>query len=77
MTKLNQFSSEFDAFFSRENNQWIGGAQCLTTGEHCSQGIWGKREFDRMLEEATWRTEHDWLGSQGFPCKAGKSYFLG
>lgn len=32
--------------------------------EHCSQGIWGKKEFCRTLEEGTWKQA--WLaGSLG------------
>lgn len=47
MTKLKQFSKEFNAIYSRKNSPWIGGIQCLTGVERSSQGILGKREFYR------------------------------
>ena len=31
-----------------------------------SWGIWGKRQFYKALEEATWETELDWLGGWDF-----------
>lgn len=30
MTKLKQFSHRFHSLYSKENNLWVGGVQCLT-----------------------------------------------
>ena len=46
------------------------------TMQHFSGVILGKREFNRMLEEATQKW-CDWLRGQGFPYKTNRSYFLG
>ena len=55
MTKLKQFSNEFDALYSRENNPWIEGVQCLTSsGVFFLRDVWARVSSYRMLEEATW-----------------------
>jgi len=33
MTKLKQFWNKLDVNYSRENNLWVEGVQCLTSSE--------------------------------------------
>lgn len=71
MTKLEQFSSEFNVLYSRENSPWVEEIQCLARSEHSARGVLGKIKFYRALEE------QDWLGDWEFLYKASRSYFLG
>lgn len=53
MTNLKQFSDEFDALYSGENNPWIGHYGACQAVAHASWRILGKCQFYRMQEEAT------------------------
>lgn len=53
MTKEKQFRNEFDVLYSREDSPQIGAVQCLTSSGDSFQGIVGKSEHYRALEEAT------------------------
>ena len=74
MTKIIQFSNEFEVLYSRENSLWVGGVQFLTV-EYSCLGILDKWEFYRALEEATWK-RYNWLEGQDFPIRQ-QVYFLG
>ena len=71
ITKIIQFSNEFDVLYSRETLCGLGEYHTSQAVEHSSQGILGKSEFYGVLEEAM----HDWLGGWGFPYMAGGSFF--
>ena len=63
MTKIKQFSNEFDVLYPRENNPWIGITSPAV--EHYSEEIWGKSKFYGALEKATWK-RCDWLEAGDF-----------
>lgn len=50
-----QFSNEFNVLYSRENNLWADGEQCLTSRGALIPKDLGKTMFSRMLEEAMWK----------------------
>lgn len=58
MTKLKQFSNEFDVLYSRENNPWTGGTQGLTSSDTLCQRILGKS----ALKGSMWK--QDTIGQQ-------------
>lgn len=76
MTKLKQFSNKFGVHYSRENNPWIGRVKCLRSRRRRFL-----KDLSKMssvsLRGSKAKTGHDWLGGQGFPYKASRSYFLG
>lgn len=45
--KLKQVSNEFVVFYSKENNAWIGGVQCVTSSGALYSGILDKSWFYR------------------------------
>lgn len=75
MTKIIQFSNEFDVLPSRDNNPWMGGQPC-TSSAAFSPGILGNSEIYKALEEATLKLGR--IGEEGrdfLPRLAGR--FLG
>lgn len=52
MTKIIKFSNEFDILFSRENNPWTGGGQCLTSSGRLFLRDFGQERVLQRLEEA-------------------------
>ena len=52
MTKLKDFSDEFDVPYIRENNPWISRLQCSQAVELSSRGNLVKSEFYRAFEAA-------------------------
>lgn len=45
--KLKQVSNEFVVFYSKENNAWIGGVQCVISSGALYSGILDKSWFYR------------------------------
>lgn len=54
MTELKKFSNTFDVFYQKEiiHGQ---GMQWLTRSGHTFWGVWGKRNFYRVLEQSMWK----------------------
>lgn len=66
MTKIKQFSTRFDVLYSRENNPWTGGVQCLTSSGAFFPwdfGQWGFTDVRKGDAE----TGRGWLGRWDFP----------
>lgn len=53
--RYNLLTNELYVVFSEENNPWARENRASPAVEHCSRGIWGRREFYRALEAATWK----------------------
>lgn len=76
MPKLKQFSNVFDVAFSKENNPWIGEAQCLTSSGTLFLRDLGQESFIE-IRRGNSETKYDWLRGRGFPNRASRSYSLG
>lgn len=76
MTKLKDFSDEFDVPYLREDNPWISRLQCSQAVEHSSRGNLVKSEFYRAFEAAV-RKQLNWHRGWGFSCESIESCCLG
>lgn len=52
MTKIKQFTNEFDVLYSRENSPRIGEHRTQNVTEHSPRGILDGRELAGILGEA-------------------------
>lgn len=59
ITKLKQFSNEFDVLHSRENNQWVRGLYCLTNKGALPDGLWARASFTECLLAVAMQKWHD------------------
>lgn len=50
VTKLEQFSTEFDVLYSRENNPWPGECSGSLAAEDSSRGMRGRNEFSECWQ---------------------------
>ena len=59
-------SNRFDVLYSRENNPWIWGVQCLTN----SGALFGRDLSQELVlqsvRKGNMETGHDWLGGWDF-----------
>lgn len=55
MTKLKHFSNKFSAFIEEKAAHRLEEHSASQAVEHSFWGILGRNDFDRKLEEATWR----------------------
>lgn len=64
------------AFVPGRTAHGLGGVQRLTSSETFFPGDFGRGRVFR-IRRGNAETEQDWLGHQGLPYKASRSYFLG
>ena len=75
MTKITQFSNQFDGLYSKEDNSRTGGVQASPSLERSSPGILGPSEFS-SVGRGNVEPRQDWLGGRGVPDKPSRSCFL-
>lgn len=66
MTRLKQFSNEFDIHYSRENRPRIGGVQCPASSEAGFRRNWGQEQTLPSTGRGNKETGQDWLAVWGF-----------
>lgn len=72
MTKIKQFSNEFDIVFHWNTIHRLGEHGASQAVEHSSRGMFGQEQVLQCLKSNE-ETGHEWLGGQGFPHKASRS----